>query len=375
IGVNTLKVASSFPALFEVTALSAGSNIELLNEQIKKFKPKIVCVKDETGAYKLKQALKGSSSPLVYSGVTGLIKLIRETGAELIVVAVVGGAGLVPVLESIKCGKNIALANKESLVSAGSYIMKEAAKKKVEIIPIDSEHSAIFQCLKGEKNEKIRRIILTASGGPFRDYSRQELEKVKLEDALDHPTWDMGDKVTIDSATLMNKGFEVLEAHHLFGIPVNRIDVVIHPQSVVHSLVEFVDGSVLAQLGVTDMRIPIQYALAYPERFNNNFPRLNLTNMKALTFSKPDTGKFECLAYAYAAAKAGGTMPAVLSAASETAVDAFLAKEIGFTQIAKIIKKVMTKHKVIINPKLKEILSAETQARSAAEKEIENGKY
>ena len=372
IGVNALKVAAAFPARFEVVALSAWGNAALLKEQALKFKPSLLCVKDEGKAAGLASSFGGRYTPKVYAGTAGMIKLVRETGAELVLVAVVGSAGLVPVLESIKRGKHVALANKESIVFAGDYIMKLARAKGVNILPVDSEHSAIFQCLNGESRASVRRLILTASGGPFRDLSKKELEKVTVEDALAHPTWDMGSKVTVDSATLMNKGFEVIEAHHLFNMLPERIDVLVHPQSIVHSLVEFSDGSVMAQLGVTDMKLPIQYALSWPERINNNLPRLNLSSCGPLTFAKPDTARFECLAFAYSALVKGGTMPAVLAASAETAVNAFLSKAAGFMDIPRIIKKVMAAHKTILNPKLTEILSAGDWARSAAEKEIAN---
>ena len=372
IGVNALKVAAAFPARFEVVALSAWGNAALLKEQALKFKPSLLCIKDEGKAGILASSFGGKYKPKVYAGTSGIIKIVRETEAELVLVAVVGSAGLVPVLESIKRGKNVALANKESIVIAGDYVMKLARAKGATILPVDSEHSAIFQCLNGEAHASVRRLILTASGGPFRDLSKKELEKVTVEDALAHPTWDMGSKVTVDSATLMNKGFEVIEAHHLFNMPPERIDVLVHPQSVVHSLVEFSDGSVMAQLGITDMKLPIQYALSWPERINNNLPRLNLPSCGPLAFARPDVARFECLSFAYSALLNGGTMPAVLASSAETAVSAFLSKSAGFMDIPRIIKKVMTAHKTIKNPKLTEILSAGDWARSAAEKEIAN---
>ena len=374
IGVNALKVASAFPARFEVAALSAWGNVVLLKEQAEKFKPSILCIRDEAKAGALAASFGKKYRPKVYAGTAGLIKLIRETGAELVLVAVVGSAGLVPVLESIKRGRNVALANKESIVAAGGHIMKLARSKAVKVLPVDSEHSAIFQCLNGESEASVRRLILTASGGPFRDLSKKELENVTVEDALAHPTWDMGSKVTVDSATLMNKGFEVIEAHHLFNMPAEKIDVLVHPQSIVHSMVEFSDGSVMAQLGITDMKLPIQYALSWPERMNNNLPRLNLAACGELTFVKPDTSRFECLGFAYLALKCGGTMPAVLAASAETAVEAFLSKAAGFMDIPHIIKKVMAAHETVKNPKLTEILSAESWARSKAQKEITNGR-
>jgi len=372
IGVNALRVAAAFPARFDVVALSAWGNAELLKEQAERFKPSLLCIKDDEKAGALGRAFGKKYRPKVYAGTQGLIRLIRETQAELVLVAVVGSAGLVPVLESIKRGKNVALANKEAIVTAGEYLMKLARSKSVKILPVDSEHSAIFQCLNGESAASVRRLILTASGGPFRDLSKKELAKVSVEDALAHPTWDMGSKVTVDSATLMNKGFEVIEAHHLFNMPAEKIDVLVHPQSIVHSLVEFSDGSVMAQLGIADMRLPIQYALSWPERMNSNLPRLNLASCGALTFSKPDVSRFECLGFAYFALKCGGTMPAVLAASAETAVNAFLSKAAGFMDIPRIIKRVMASHKTIKNPKLTEILAAESWAMSEAEKETAN---
>jgi len=371
IGVNTLKVISSFSSYFEVVGLSAGSNIKLLNQQIKEFKPKIVAVSDEDKGTLLKRIYKNSKFPLIYIGFEGVIKLIREINADMVVIALSGTSGLIPVLEAIRCKKDIALANKESLVSAGSIIMREAKKNNVNIIPVDSEHSAIFQCIKKEESKKIKRLILTASGGPFLNYTKKQLKNVTLKEALNHPKWNMGKKVTIDSATLMNKGFEIIEAHHLFNIPINNIDVVIHPQCVIHSMVEFVDGSILAQLSVADMRLPIQYALSYPNRFSNNLTRLNLTKLEGLKFYKPDLKKFPCLSYARYAAEIGGTLPAVLSKSSERVVKSFLNKEIKFIDIPKIVKRVMDMHKIIKNPSLDDILSAEKWAEETTVREIE----
>lgn len=371
IGINTLKVISSFPSYFEVVGLSTKGNVALLNEQIKKFKPLVVSVNDEDKGCKLKEIYKNLKSPLIYLGFEGLIKLIRKVSADLVVIALSGNAGIIPVLETIKSRKNIALANKESLVSAGSIIIGEAKKNNVNIIPVDSEHSAIFQCLKGEGPNKVRRLILTASGGPFLNYTKKQLRDITLRQSLNHPKWNMGKKITIDSATLMNKGFEIIEAHYLFNIPVDNIDVVIHPQCVIHSMVEFVDGSILAQIGAVDMRIPIQYALSYPERLNNNLPRINITHLKDLKFYEPDIHTFPCLNYARHAVKVGGTLPAVLSASSEFAVEAFLNNKIKFLHIQKIVKKVMGLHKVNKSPGLIEILNAEKWAKETAKNEIE----
>ena len=372
IGVNTLKVAAAFRSSFEVTALSAkGNNIELLHEQIKLFKPKMVAIHDRDAYIRLK-SMSGMKGVEFCCGFEGQLKLIRECDSDILLIALVGGSGLIPTLEAIKRGKNIALANKETLVVAGDIVMKEARKKGVKILPVDSEHSAIFQCLNGEDPLKVRKLILTASGGPFMKHSMVELENITLAQALNHPRWDMGKKVTIDSATLMNKGFEIIEAHHLFGISVDNIEVVIHPQCAVHSMVEFVDGSIIAQLGVADMRIPIQYALFYPERQGNNIGRLNLTKMRTFEFYKPDLNKFPALRYAIDAVTAGGTLPAVLSGSSEAAVNGFLSGKIKFTAMAKLIKKAMTAHKNIKTPTLAQVIGAEKAAREYVEKEMES---
>ena len=371
IGVSTLKVISAFPSLFEVTALSAkGNNIKLLAEQIKIFKPKFVSVHDRDAFIQLKSS--GSFKGIeIFEGFEGQLKLIRECESDIMVIALVGGAGLIPTLEAIKRGKNIALANKETLVVAGDIVMHEAKTKGVKIFPVDSEHSAIFQCLNGEDPKKVKKLILTASGGPFFKHGKNELEGITPEAALNHPKWEMGKKVTIDSATLMNKGFEIIEAHHLFGISVEDIEVVIHPQCVVHSMVEFVDNSVIAQLGVTDMRLPIQYALFYPERMNNNIGRLNFAQLKTLEFFKPDTSKFPALNYAVEACKAGGTAPAVLSGAGEAAVEAFLNKKTSFTGISKLIRKALVNRKILKKALLKDVIAAEKWGREFVEEEIE----
>ncbi|OGF48405.1 MAG: 1-deoxy-D-xylulose-5-phosphate reductoisomerase [Candidatus Firestonebacteria bacterium RIFOXYA2_FULL_40_8] len=372
IGVSTLKVVSAFPALFEVTALSAkGNNIKLLAEQIKKFKPAYVSVHDKDAYISLKSSINLKGVKLL-EGFEGQLKLIRDCESDMMVIALVGGAGLIPTLEAIKRGKSIALANKETLVVAGDIVMREAKKKGVKIYPVDSEHSAIFQCLNGEDPKKVKKLILTASGGPFFKYGKSELETITPEAALNHPKWEMGKKVTIDSATLMNKGFEIIEAHHLFGISVDNIEVVIHPQCIVHSMVEFADNSVIAQLGVTDMRLPIQYALFYPERMNNNIGRLNFAKLKTLEFFKPDTLKFPLLSYAVAACKEGGTAPAVLSGAGEAAVNAFLNKKISFTGMAKTIKKALNNRKIIKTALLKDVIAAEKWGRKFVEKETKN---
>lgn len=368
IGINTLKVIKAFPDRFKVIGLSANENVDLLMEQIKYFKPQTVAVMNPEKAKILKSKISNKHLK-IYNNLDGLIKLATLPQANLIVVALVGSVGLLPTLEAIKNNKDIALANKETLVMAGKIIMSEAKKHKVNIIPIDSEHSAILQCLKTEKLDKVKKIILTASGGPFYKKSMKNLKKVTLNATLKHPTWNMGKKITIDSATLMNKGFEVIEAHYLFGLPMEKIEVIIHPESIVHSMVEYVDGSILAQLSKTDMKIPIQYALTYPERLNSNLDKyFNLADIKNLTFIKPDFKKFLCLEYSYTAGNIGGTMPAVLNAANEIAVRAFLHKKIKFLDIPRIIKKVMDKHKFVVNPSLDKIIEADKWARSEAGK-------
>ncbi|MEK6645601.1 MAG: 1-deoxy-D-xylulose-5-phosphate reductoisomerase [Candidatus Firestonebacteria bacterium] len=370
IGINTLKVIKAFPDRFKVIGLSANENVDLLMEQIKYFKPQTVAVMNPEKAKILKSKISNKHLK-IYNNLDGLIKLATLPQANLIVVALVGSVGLLPTLEAIKNNKDIALANKETLVMAGKIIMSEAKKHKVNIIPIDSEHSAILQCLKTEKLDKVKKIILTASGGPFYKKSMKNLKKVTLNATLKHPTWNMGKKITIDSATLMNKGFEVIEAHYLFGLPMEKIEVIIHPESIVHSMVEYVDGSILAQLSKTDMKIPIQYALTYPERLNSNLDKyFNLADIKNLTFIKPDFKKFLCLEYSYTAGNIGGTMPAVLNAANEIAVRAFLHKKIKFLDIPRIIKKVMDKHKFVVNPSLDKIIEADKWARIEADKDI-----
>ncbi|MFH1074583.1 MAG: 1-deoxy-D-xylulose-5-phosphate reductoisomerase [Candidatus Firestonebacteria bacterium] len=372
IGVSTLKVIAAFPSLFEVSALSAkGNNVKLFAEQIRKFKPKYVSVHDYDAFIRLKSC--GSCTEVkMLSGFEGQLKLIRECESDILVIALVGGAGLIPTLEAIKRGKNIALANKETLVVAGDIVMGEARKKGVKIYPIDSEHSAIFQCLNGEDPKKVKKLILTASGGPFFNHKEREFKSITPEAALNHPRWEMGKKVTIDSATLMNKGFEIIEAHHLFGVSVDDIEVVVHPQCIVHSMVEFTDNSVIAQLGVADMRLPIQYALFYPERMNNNIGRLNFAKLKTLEFFKPDILKFPALSYAVEACKAGGTAPAVLSGAGEAAVNAFLNKKTSFTGMTKLIKKALNNRKILKKALLKDVIAAEKWGREFVEKETED---
>jgi len=356
IGKQTLQIVEENSDI-QVLGLTTNTNIELLLEQIKKFKPKVVAVMDENKAMELKKRVGDKVS--VLKGIEGLISVATLSDVEIVVTAVVGMIGLKPTVEAIKASKNIALANKETLVTAGHLIMDMANKYNVKILPVDSEHSAIFQSLQGEDIKSIEKIWLTASGGPFRGYKKEELEKVTVSQALKHPNWSMGNKITIDSATLMNKGLEVIEAKWLFDLKPNQIKTVVHPQSIIHSMVEFVDSSVIAQLGLPDMRLPIQYALYYPKRQNNNFDRLNLASIGQITFEEPDENTFKCLKLAYEALEVLGSMPTVLNAANELAVNMFLENKISFLEIPKIIEYAMEKHKNINNPSLEDILSFE----------------
>jgi len=362
IGRQTLEVVSAFPSSFRVAAFAAKDEVELIAEQINKFNPALVSVESDAVKAKVEEKI-GAGKVKIVTGQEGLLAVATLKEAELLVVAVPGALTLVPVLEAIRAGKNIALATKEVLVTAGTLFMEEVKAAKVKVFPIDSEHSAISQCLVGEKTDKIKKLILTASGGPFLKTPPEKLEKMTAKDALAHPTWKMGPKITIDSATLMNKGFEVIEAHHLFGIDFARIEVIVHPQSVIHSMVEFVDGSVKAQLGAPDMRVPIQYALFGMERSANLWERLDLAKAGTLTFLKPDLAKFPCLEFAYAAGKKGGTLPAVLNAANEEAVKLFLKGKISYPEIAAKIRQIMDKYQTVEKPALEQILEADRWAR------------
>lgn len=364
IGRQTLEVAGAMPDRFEVVALAAGRNVALLAEQAAKTRPRLVAVADEASACRLKEMV--DPSVRVTWGTQGLVEAAVESQADIVVVAVVGAAGLVPTLSALAAGKRVALANKEALVAGGKVVMRALAAGGGELLPVDSEHSAIFQCLQGESRSAVRRLILTASGGPFRTATVEEMERATPEDALRHPTWSMGGKITVDSATLMNKGLEVIEAHWLFGIEYERIEVLIHPQSIVHSMVEFVDGSVKAQLGPPDMRLPIQYALCYPERAPKAWSELSLARAAALTFEPPDFERFPCLALAYEAGRAGGTAPAALNAANEVAVEAFLKGRIGFRDIARCVETVLEAHTVEEADDLESILAADAWARREA---------
>ncbi|MEN6509033.1 MAG: 1-deoxy-D-xylulose-5-phosphate reductoisomerase [Smithella sp.] len=366
IGVSTLDVIEKNPKAFKVTALAAGRNVKLLARQIAKFNPEIAAVSTREDAANLRKIMGFKKKiPILYDQ-KGVEEVASCLSSDIVVSAISGAAGLKPTLAAIEAGRDVALANKETLVIAGHIVTARAKQKKIKILPVDSEHSAIFQCLAGQKTENLRRILLTASGGPFYNLSRAELKKVTLEQALRHPRWKMGSKITIDSASLMNKGLEVIEAKWLFDMDIARIDVLIHPQSVVHSMIELKDGSVMAQLGIADMRIPIAYALTYPDRLSNELPVLNLAEIRSLDFLKPDMKKFPCLGLAYEAGRLGGTAPVVLNAANETAVAAFTEKNICFNDLPKVIEKVMDKHQVAKNPSLEEILGIDREARIQA---------
>ncbi|MGA3114971.1 MAG: 1-deoxy-D-xylulose-5-phosphate reductoisomerase [Syntrophobacteraceae bacterium] len=372
IGRSTLEVVRQFPDRFEVIALGAGCNAALLFEQIVEFSPRVVSLFDAQAARSLENLLAGKSCcfPEIFYGQEGYCKVAALPESDMLVSAMVGAAGLLPTLAAIKAGKNIALANKETLVAAGEIVTGAAAANNVKILPVDSEHSAIFQALQGNHRDALDRVLLTASGGPFFNKSRRDLETVSPEAALCHPNWSMGPKISIDSATLMNKGLEVIEARWLFGVPVDRISVYIHPESIIHSMVEYVDGSVIAQMGVPDMRIPIAYALAYPERLPLAWPKLDLFRLQKLSFYPPDEEKFPCLRLAFEACRRGSTMPAVLNAANEIAVHAFLKKSIAFYDIPAVTDEVMSSHNPCAKPDLEAILQADAWAREEASKII-----
>jgi len=375
IGRNTLKIVEKFPERFAVKALAGKDNIELLAKQIKRFCPEIAVVFDEKRAHELKNILSVEESDVeIMHGQDGYRAAATHDNVEMVVTAVVGAAGLLPTLAAIKAGKDIALANKETLVMAGEIVIQKAADKGVKILPIDSEHSAIFQCIEGQRREDLEKIHLTASGGPFLNKPANEFFEIKPEDALNHPTWKMGKKVSIDSATLMNKGLEVIEAMHLFGVSQDMIEVVIHPQSMIHSMVSYRDGSVIAQLSIPDMKGAIAYSISYPERLPLNQPIPDFAGMGALTFQKPDFEKFPCLDLAFRACDTGKTLPAVLNAANETAVQAFLDQRLSFVKIPKVIEKTMSRHSVAEHASLDDILEADKWARKEAEGVIKSVK-
>lgn len=360
IGRQTLDVCRENN--IRVIGLSAGNNIDLLEKQVKEFRPSYVAIANVKLENELKDRLRGYDVE-IFSGDVGLQKIASLKEADLVVSSIVGIAGLVPTYRAIQTGHNIALANKETLVAAGEIIMSEANRNGVSILPIDSEHSAIFQCICGNDKKDIEKIILTASGGPFRGKKHDYLKKVTPKMALNHPNWVMGDKITIDSATLMNKGFEVIEAKWLFGVDVDKIDVLVHPQSIIHSMVSYVDGVVMAQLGTKDMRIPISHAIMYPKRVKNSFPKLDLLESNNLTFEEPDVKTFECLKLAYDTVNVGGIMPAILNTANEVAVDLFLKGRIKFTDIQNVIKDALDRYENITNPTIQDILEIDRKIR------------
>ncbi len=370
IGQSSLDVISRFPERYRASYLVAHKNIDLLQQQIDMYNPKGVAVIDECAGSVLRKLTNGSIE--ILTGPDFMEELVQRDDIDIVISSLVGFAGLRPTIKAIEAGKTIALANKETLVVAGEMIMDLARKNNVSIVPVDSEHSAILQCLVGEDLTSVAKVILTASGGPFLNTSIETLKTVTVDEALNHPNWRMGNKITIDSATLMNKGLEVIEAHHLFGLPPDKIEVVIHPQSIIHSMVEFIDGSVKAQLGVPDMKIPIQYALTYPERSNSNFERVDFRKTGMMEFREPDPEQFPCLRLAIEALQKGGTMPTVLNAANEIAVQAFLNNEISFMQISGCIERVMSDHTTIMNPPLDVIEATDRETRKQTRSFIES---
>jgi len=361
IGVNCLNVISNLTEYCEVAGLTVNSNTELLLDQINKFNPRFVVVRDDQAARNISGKIPKGCELLV--GEEGLIKAAKETDYDIFMGAMVGFAGLAPTIEAVKRGKRITLANKETLVVAGEIVTKLVLENSAEIIPVDSEHSAIYQCLVGENLNEVEKLILTASGGPFREKDKSFFENATVDEALNHPNWEMGSKITIDSATMMNKGLEVIEAHWLFGLPSDKIEVVIHPQSIIHSMVQFVDGSIKAQLGLPDMKLPIQYALTFPERARNDFERTNFSAIGTLTFSEPDLNKFECLKLAYDVLNEGGAAPCILNAANEVAVDKFLNKEIKFSHIPLLINKALDKVETNFSSDLESIFECDRKTR------------
>ena len=360
IGTQTLDIVRKYPGRLQVTALAAGSNVKLLEEQIREFKPRFAVMWSEESAADLRSRTADLDIAIV-CGMDGLLELAGLPEMDILVTAIVGMIGIQPTIEAIKAHKDIALANKETLVTAGHIIMPLAEENGISILPVDSEHSAIFQSMQGGKRSQINRILLTASGGPFRGKKREELEQMKAEDALKHPNWSMGKKVTIDSASLCNKGLEVMEAKWLFDVKLEQIEVVVHPQSILHSAVQYADGGIMGQMGTPDMKLPIQYALFYPDRRPMDINRVDLCKLGSLTFEKPDTDTFQGLALAYRAARRGGSLPTVFNAANERAVALFLEKRIRFLQIPELIGMAMDAHRVVENPTLQEILAAESE--------------
>ena len=366
IGANVLDVIERNPEKFQILGMSAGNNVDLFAKQIRKFKPRVVALFDTKKIPTLKEQIADLDIEIL-SGEEGSIAVATLPEADVVVSGIMGSAGLLPAIHALKSGKNLALANKETLVIAGELVLREAKKTNSQIIPIDSEHSAIFQVLNGEKKERIKKIILTASGGPFRTFSLDQMETVTVKDALKHPNWDMGAKITIDSSTMMNKGLEYIEAKWLFGVN-TPVEIIVHSQSIIHSMIEFVDTSILAQLGIPDMRVPIAYALTYPDRFECDLPSLDLTTMGNLTFEAPDFERFPCLRLAIDAMEIGKTMPAVLNAANEIAVQAFLEELISYKDIAELIRMVMQNHNPSPLKELQDVLIADRWAREETTK-------
>lgn len=366
IGTQTLQVVEEHPERFEVYAITAGTRVNELIEQARKFLPRVAVIADDSKYQQLKEAL--ADLPIrTLGGYEALCEVVQESAVDVVVTALVGFSGLRPTIEAIKAGKEIALANKETMVVAGELVNALANKYNVPILPVDSEHSAIFQCLAGEMNNKVEKLILTASGGPFRTWDIAQLANVTKEQALKHPNWSMGAKITIDSASMMNKGFEVMEAKWLFGVGAEDIEVVVHPQSVIHSMVQFADGAVKAQLGTPDMRLPIMYALSYPDRLTSSFPRLDFGTLGELTFEKPDLEKFPNLQHAYTALSQGGNIPCVVNASNEVCVAAFLADRIRFTEMPRLIEKAMQQTPYILQPTLEDYLATDREVRQMVE--------
>lgn len=364
IGTQTLDVVRLFPDRFDVQALTCGQNVELLAEQVRELRPESVAVETADRVEALEQALTGlDETPRILVGEEGLCEVATDSRVDVVMGAVVGFVGLRPILEALRAGKRVALANKETLVVGGSLVQQAMEEGDGELIPVDSEHSAIFQCLSGESAQSIEEIVLTASGGPFRDRAEETFDEISVAEALDHPNWSMGAKITIDSATMMNKGLEVIEAKHLFNVNLDQIQVLVHPQSVVHSMVAFSDGAVKAQLGVPDMKVPIQYALSVPDRWPAPHERLDWTQLSRLDFYQPDSEKFPCLRLAYRAIEVGGTAPAILNAANEVAVDLFLNEEIGFTDIPQLTERALSEGNEVGDPSLADLYAADDEAR------------
>lgn len=369
VGTQALQVIEEHADIYEAYALTANNNVELLAEQARKFMPAAVVIANESKYEELKERLK-DLPVLVYAGTDAVCQIVESEPIDIVLTAMVGYAGLRPTMNAIKAGKAIALANKETLVVAGDLINRMAGEYHAPILPVDSEHSAVFQCLAGERNSRIEKVILTASGGPFRHYTTEQLVTVTKEQALKHPTWHMGAKITIDSASMMNKGFEVIEAKWLFGVRPEQIEVVVHPQSIVHSMVQFEDGAVKAQLGAQDMRLPIQYAFSYPTRIHSSFERVDFTRLGSLTFEKPDTTRFRNLALAYEALHRGGNMPCIVNAANEVVVAAFLHDRISFLGMSDVIAQTMQKVSYISSPAYEDYVATDAEARCVAEEMI-----